>query len=210
MKYGYLKEACVESLEEALRAQELGADRVEYCARLDLDGLTPTIEEVNIALTHLKIPIMVMIRPREGDFQYSDAEFETMQVQIHAFKETGIQGVVLGITKDDKIDFERTKILSDLAGPKEVCFHKAIDTIGDPLEGIRSLNKIENITRILTSGKAKTAVQGISVLKEMLTIARKDLSIMPAGKITANNIEEIHAILGAQEYHGKKIVMRDY
>ncbi len=210
MKYGYLKEACVESLEEALRAQELGADRVEYCARLDLDGLTPTIEEVNIALTHLKIPIMVMIRPREGDFQYSDAEFETMQVQIQAFKETGIQGVVLGITKDDKIDFERTKILSDLAGPKEVCFHKAIDTIGDPLEGIRSLNKIENITRILTSGKAKTAVQGISVLKEMLTIARKDLSIMPAGKITANNIEEIHAILGAQEYHGKKIVMRDY
>lgn len=209
MSKTYLREACIESLEEAKAAERLGADRIEFCSRLDLDGLTPDLKEVELATKELAIPIMAMVRPREGNFEYSEAEFETMKKEITIFKQLGVQGVVFGILQEREIDVERTKILAQLAAPMEVCFHKAIDEVSDPLDAVRQLNQIPEITRILTSGQKATAIEGFDTLKAMMAIARKDLSIMPAGKVKGSNIQAIHNELKALEYHGRSILV-DY
>ncbi len=127
MSNTYLKEACIETLREAKVAEQLGADRLEYCSSLDLDGLTPLYEDIILAKKDISIPLMVMIRPRDGDFEYNEEEFEAMKSEIKAFKEIGVQGVVFGILVGKEIDINRTRILAELASPMEVCFHKAID-----------------------------------------------------------------------------------
>lgn len=203
----YTREACIQSLQEARIAQKLGADRLEYCSRLDLDGLSPSIGEIEQAVKVIQIPIMVMIRPREGNFEYSAREFDTMKKEIEAFKEYKIKGFVFGINKGNEIDAYRTSILANLCDPFEVCFHKAIDYTKDPIQSVQCLNEIAQIRRILTSGGASTAKEGIPILKEMMKVARNDLSIMPAGKIRASNIAELHLHLDAKEYHGRSILM---
>lgn len=203
----YLKEACVQTIEEAEVAQKLGADRLEYCSHLELDGLTPDIQDFESIFDSIHIPIMVMIRPRAGDFEYSDAEFEEMKSSIHEFKALNIAGFVFGIVKNDAIDFERTKILAEISFPFEICFHKAIDVVANPIDAIKKLNEIPQITRVLTSGKSKTAEKGAPIIKEMIKVARPTLSIMPAGKIKASNIEILHKKLKAKEYHGRSILM---
>lgn len=207
MSKSFLKEACIQTVQEARIAQKLGADRLEFCSRLDLDGLTPDFELVREASAFLKIPIMVMIRPREGDFQYSAQEFEQMKSEIQEFKKLKVQGFVFGITKEKAADIERTRILAELCAPYAVCFHKAIDVVEDPIKTVTDLSAIPEITRILTSGQADTAKNGIPILKEMIKAADGNLSIMPAGKVRASNIEELHEQLGAIEYHGRSIMM---
>ena len=202
-----IQEACVQSLEEALVAQKLGANRLEYCSHLELDGLTPDITQFPKILSQIKIPIMVMIRPRAGNFEYSNEEFEEMKASIGNFKNFNIKGFVFGIVKDQQLDFERTKILAEFAAPFDVCIHKAIDEVDDIIAAVKGLNEIPEVTRILSSGKAKTAQEGIPVLKEMLSVARSSLSIMPAGRVKASNIQHLHDEINAQEYHGRSIMM---
>lgn len=207
MTQGYLREACVSTIEEAVAAERLGADRLEFCAHLEVDGLTPDYDEVKILLKSVEIPVVVIIRPRAGNFEYTDLEFEQMKKDIIRFKSLGIKGIVLGILQGQSIDVERTKILAELASPLDVCFHKAIDDVEDPIFAIEQLNTIPEITRVLSSGTKATVEEGLDILKKMVSAARKDLSIMPGGKVKGSNIDLIHKNLQVQEYHGRSILM---
>lgn len=203
----YIKEACVEGLQQALNAETQGADRVELCARLDLDGLTPDIKTTEEVYRNLKVPVMVIVRPREGDFVYSDEEFLEMILSISACKEIGVEGVVFGITtKENKLDIVRIKLLTDISRPMKVTIHKAIDAIDNPMEALDELLNIDGISAVLSSGKGKTWQEGQNLIKEMVNKAGNAIEIIACGKVTNTNIHQAHAILQSKAYHGKLIV----
>ena len=201
-----IKEACVESFEKALEAQNNGADRIELCENLSVGGTTPSYGTVKICLEKLNIPIFPMIRARGGNFVYSKDEIEIMKEDIKIFKELGVKGVVLGcLTSDNKIDLELTKELVDLAYPMEVTFHKAIDEILNPLDYIDDLVNI-GIKRILTSGGKATALEGKDLINEMIKKSNGRLKIVVAGKVTKENLNGLSNLISADEFHGKLIV----
>ena len=201
-----IKEACVESFEKALEAQNNGANRIELCENLIVGGTTPSYGTVKICLEKLNISIFPMIRARGGNFIYSKDEMEIMKEDIKVFKELGVKGVVLGcLTSDNKIDLELTKELVDLAYPMEVTFHKAIDEISNPLDYIEDLVNI-GIKRILTSGGKATALEGKDLINEMIKKSNKRLKVVVAGKVTKENLNELSNLICANEFHGKLIV----
>ena len=201
-----IKEACVESFEKALEAQNNGADRIELCENLSVGGTTPSYGTVKICLEKLNIPIFPMIRARGGNFVYSKDEIKIMKEDIKIFKELGVKGVVLGcLTSDNKIDLELTKKLVNLAYPMEVTFHKAIDEIQNPLDYIDNLINI-GIKRILTSGGKATALEGKDLINEMIKKSNGRLKIVVAGKVTKENLNGLSNLISANEFHGKLIV----
>ncbi|WP_338971908.1 copper homeostasis protein CutC [Fusobacterium nucleatum] len=201
-----IKEACVESFEKALEAQNNGANRIELCENLAVGGTTPSYGTVKVCLEKLDIPIFPMIRARGGNFIYSKDEIEIMKEDIKIFKELGVKGVVLGcLTSNNKIDLELTKELVDLAYPMEVTFHKAIDEIQNPLDYIDDLVNI-GIKRILTSGGKATALEGKDLINEMIKKSNGRLKIVVAGKVTKENLNELSNLISANEFHGKLIV----
>ena len=201
-----IKEACVESFEKSLEAQNNGANRIELCENLAVGGTTPSYGTVKICLEKLDIPIFPMIRARGGNFIYSKEEIEIMKEDIKAFKDLGVKGVVFGfLTSDNKIDLELTKELVDLAYPMEVTFHKAIDEIVNPLDYIDDLVNI-GIKRILTSGGKATALEGKDLINEMIKKSNKRLKVVVAGKVTKENLNELSNLICANEFHGKLIV----
>ena len=201
-----IKEACVESFEKALEAQNNGADRIELCENLSVGGTTPSYGTVKICLEKLNIPIFPMIRARGGNFVYSKDEIEIMKEDIKVFKDLGVKGVVLGcLTSDNKIDLELTKTLVNLAYPMEITFHKAIDEISNPLDYIDDLVNI-GIKRILTSGGKATALEGKDLINEMIKKSNGRLKIVVAGKVTKENLNELSNLISADEFHGKLIV----
>jgi len=202
-----LLEACVDLLSQALRAEQQGAHRIELCADLSVGGLTPSRELIKSAQAQLSIPIMVMIRPRAGDFCYSAEEIEQMLASIAFCKTVGVAGVVFGITDaDNNLDISAIAQLTAAAAPLLVTIHKAIDTVNDPLQDLEKLLSINGIQRVLTSGAAETAEAGQATLRQMLAVADDRITILAAGKVTKDNLAHLHAKIGAQEYHGRKIV----
>ncbi len=202
-----IKEACVETLEEALRAEQLGADRIELCSDLASDGLTPSVKLMQETISAVKIPVMVMIRPRAGNFIYSDKEITQMKYDMDAAKKAGAAGLVFGLlTSDNKIDMENTRLLAEYAKPLPVTFHKAIDELKNPVEGVIQLMTIENIKRILTSGGKPTAFEGRETIQEMIKTVGDKIIILVAGKVLDSNVGEIQKLTGARELHGRKIV----
>lgn len=202
-----IKEACVETLEEAILAEKLGANRIELCSDLANDGLTPSFDLMKKTCSELKIPVMVMIRPRAGNFIYSGDEIVHMKTDIDLGKKAGAAGIVLGLlTPENKIDVKNTRILAEYAKPIPVTFHKAIDELDDQTEGVNQLLKIENVKRILTSGGMPTALEGQETIRKMIKVAGDKITILVAGKVLDSNIEEIQKITGAQELHGRRIV----
>ena len=201
-----IKEACVESFEKALEAQNHGANRIELCENLAVGGTTPSYGTVKICLEKLNIPIFPMVRARGGNFNYSKDEIEIMKEDIKLFKKIGVKGIVLGcLTNDNKIDLETTKELVDLAYPMEVTFHKAIDEISNPLDYIDALIDI-GIKRILTSGGKATALEGKDLINDMIRKSNKKLKIVVAGKVTKENLSELSSLISSDEFHGKQIV----
>ena len=198
-----VKEACVDSLERAILAENNGADRIELCSRLDLDGLSPTPDLIKSTCKSLKIPIMVMVRLRGGNFMYTDEELDEMIQYVKQIKFYSISGFVFGaLTKENWPDINVTKQIVDAAGDLDVTFHKAIDATPDPVESSKMLGQT-GITRILTSGRKDTAEDGIEVINNM---AAGDINILAAGKITSNNLPLLQEKLNVTEFHGKKIV----
>ncbi|WP_319482296.1 copper homeostasis protein CutC [uncultured Draconibacterium sp.] len=202
-----IKEACVESFLEARLAQDKGANRIELCSDLANDGLTPDFEILKKACSELDIPVMVMARPRAGNFVHSAEEIEAMKAAIDQAKEAGAAGVVFGLlTPNNKIDEANTRLLAEYAKPLPVTFHKAIDEMDDPEEGVRILKTIPNIKRILSSGGKATALEGQEVIRNMIAEAEGKIIILVAGKVTIDNVSEIQQITGTTELHGRKIV----
>lgn len=202
-----IKEACVESFEEAVIAEKRGANRIELCSDLANDGLFPTFELMQKTISNLKIPVMTMIRPRAGNFVYSDDEINEMKSEIDLAKKAGATGVVFGLlTSDNKIDIKNTKVLAEYAKPLPVTFHKAIDELENPVDGVNDLLQIENIKRILTSGGNPTALEGQETIRKMIKTAGDKIIILVAGKVLDSNVEEIQQKTGANELHGRRII----
>jgi copper homeostasis protein len=184
-----------------MAAQEGGAARVELCSDLAAGGTTPAAGMIEVVRKHVAIAVHVMIRPRSGDFTYSDREFEVMKGEIAAAKERGADGVVFGILRsDNSLDSERTRILEGLARPLAVTFHRAIDIIPDPLRAISDLVAL-GVDRILTSGQAKTAIEGIPLLKRAIELAAGHVVVMPGAGITPANVRHLLMETGAREIH---------
>ncbi len=204
----YRFEVAVDSLESALIAQKCGADRVEFCADLGSGGITPSLGAVQLALERLQIPIHVMIRPRRGDFLYTDAEFEAMRRDIELVKSAGAHGVVFGILlADGGVDIERTSTLVETARPLSVTFHRAFDMCRDPRAALSQLIDM-GVDTLLTSGQAETAAEGIPLIAELVARAAGKIEIMPGAGINPGNIGRIAEATGAQTFHfsGKQMV----
>lgn len=201
-----IKEACVESLIDALEAEKRGANRIELCDNLSQGGTTPSYGTIKIALSTLKIPVFPIIRPRGGNFCYTPAEIEVIKEDIKVCKSLGAKGIVLGVlTEDKKIDFKTLGELMKLAKPMEVTFHKAIDELEDPTLVIDELINL-GVKRILSSGTKPTALEGKDMLNKMIEKAGNRLTIVVAGKVTKENLPEISSLIPSKEYHGKIIV----
>jgi len=198
---GILIEACVNSVESALEAQKGGALRVELCDNLMEGGTTPSMGSIKWAREKLSIGLNVIIRPRGGDFCYSDLEYDIMIQDIKTAREIGADGVVIGILAiDGTIDLQRTKYLVDLARPMSVTFHRAFDMTADPFMALEDLKRL-GVDRILTSGQRQSAMVGRALLKELVVAAGNDIVIMPGVDIDAANIRQLAAETGAREFH---------
>ena len=192
-------EVCAESYEYAMKAEKAGADRIELCRDLYLDGLSPDYESAKRTIDSLNIPVFILIRPREGDFVYSNKEFELMKIDIAKFKEMGCKGIVSGVLNDDNsIDIKRTKELIELSEPLEFTFHRAFDVVSDPLNEIEKLIEL-GVERVLTSGQKNKAIEGMELLKELKNISKNRVKIMPGSGITKLNFKEFK---GFNEIHG--------
>ena len=203
----FLLEACVENLDQALLAERKNADRIELCGRLDLGGITPSREMIISSVKQLSIPAKIMIRPRGGNFIYSRPEVELMMSDIIFCKKNGIGEIVLGaLTDKGEVDLPLIRILSSLADPMKVTFHKAIDDVNDYMRSLEELSSLKRIESVLTSGTGKNAILGKPLLNRAIEMFSGTLSIIAAGSITNENLEKVHSELGAKEYHGKRIV----
>jgi copper homeostasis protein len=178
-------EACVNSAVSAIEAQKGGVGRVELCENLHDGGTTPSAGSIFLARKNLQIGLFVMIRPRGGDFLYSDDEFEIMKEDIRVAKNLGADGVVFGILlPDGSIDTSRMKILIDLARPMGISCHRAFDMTADPYMAMEHLIDL-GIDRILTSGQQPTAPEGAGLIRELIVRANERIIIMPGcGKRT--------------------------
>jgi len=201
-----VKEACVGNINEALKAEQLGADRIELCENLEVGGTTPSAGTIIIAKKMLQIPIMVLIRPRGGNFLYSPHEIEVMKQDIELCKKIGVQGVVIGALHADKsINIELLNALVKLAKPMEITFHKAIDETTNIQAEFSKLLKVD-VDRVLTSGGKETALEGRIIINELARISNGKIKIIAAGKILKTNLSRHQELIHADEFHGKKIV----
>ena len=202
-----IKEVCVDSLEDAIKAEKNGANRIELCGRLDLDGLTPSRDLISNAFSILKIPIRVMIRPKHPSFEYSEEEINTMIDDIKFCKSLGVDGVVFGCL-DENSNFQMDQInrLSIIAKPLNVIIHKAIDYTNSVLDSLSLISKNSNINGVLTSGGERFAINAVETLKKMLVLVPDKFEIIIAGGITFENFESLHALSNGKFYHGKKII----
>ncbi|MEN8120832.1 MAG: copper homeostasis protein CutC [Bacteroidota bacterium] len=196
------------SVQWAIDAQKAGANRVELCDNIYEGGTTPSLASIELARKHLDIELYVIIRPRGGDFLYSDIEFETMKRDIELAKNAGVDGLVFGILNiDGSIDAKRTKELVELSKPKKVTFHRAFDVAKDPFKALEDIISC-GCDRILTSGQKNIAPYALPLLSELVKKAGNRISIMPGSGVNENNILKIKDETGAQEFHlsGKKTV----
>ncbi|HUE55168.1 MAG TPA: copper homeostasis protein CutC [Candidatus Udaeobacter sp.] len=194
-------EISVETVEGAAAAERGGADRIELCGNLPVGGVTPDALLMRSVREMVRIPIFAMIRPRAGDFVYSDAEFAEMKREIAIVKELSLDGVVLGILKMGRcVDVERTRELVEFARPLPVTFHRAFDEITELPEAVENVIQT-GAKRILTSGGAKGALEGATVLFELIEAAGERIIIVPGAGISASNIRQIALRTRAREFH---------
>jgi copper homeostasis protein len=194
-------EVCAGSLHSAIAAQSGGAHRIELCDNLNEGGTTPSPGVIIQAVTMLSIPVFVLIRPRAGDFLYSDEELRAMKEDVLFCKEHGAKGIVAGVLcADGSVDIDRMAELAALARPMQVTFHRAFDRAADPFIALEDIIKL-GIDRILTSGQAVTAVEGAELLSSLIKKAGNRVVIMPGSGITENNVVDLVKKTGAKEVH---------
>ncbi|QBZ97526.1 copper homeostasis protein CutC [Flavobacterium sangjuense] len=199
-----LEIACF-NLNSALIAQENRADRVELCDGFEVGGTTPSIEIVKQARENLTIDLYIMIRPRGGNFIYSEAEFEQMQSDILTLKALKVDGFVFGILKkNNAVNLEQNKILVDLAKPFPCTFHRAFDEVQNPFEALEQVINC-GFKTILTSGQAKNVKEGMDRLTELVAKANSRITIMPGGGLRSSNIGMIQENTKATFYHSSAI-----
>ena len=191
----------MESDDAAMAAERGGADRIEICRDSKVGGVTPAGILMMGTRANVQLPIFAMIRPRAGDFVYSDEEFAAMKKSVKHAKQFQLDGVVLGIlTADFRVDVARTQELVALAAPAPVTFHRAFDECVDLRKSLEGVIKT-GATRLLTSGGKQTAPEALETIAELVRIAGERLTVMPGSGIHAGNIREAAQKTGAREFH---------
>lgn len=197
----YIFEICANSAESVVQAQLGGAQRVELCAGIPEGGTTPSYGEIKAALKYTAIDVNVIIRPRAGDFLYTERELEIMEYDIDVIRESGIHGVVFGcLTADGEIDTAAMKRLMKHCKGLSVTFHRAFDVCRQPRLALEQIINL-GCDRILTSGQQPNAQQGIPLIRELVEQAGHRIVIMPGCGINETNIGQIAAETGAREFH---------
>jgi copper homeostasis protein len=196
-----IAEICIDSAEGAIAAADAGADRVELCANLLEGGTTPSLGLMETTIARAKLPVQVMIRPRGGDFLYSDVEIAIMLRDIAAAKAARAGGVVFGcLTADGRVDARLTGKLIAAARPLSVTFHRAVDVARDPVEALQALINL-GVDRVLTSGQEPSVLEGAPLIRRLIELAAGRLIVMPGGGITARNVARCVKETGASEIH---------
>ena len=202
-----IKEVCVDNIKDAINAVKLGADRIEFCSKLDEDGLTPKTEDLISIKKIVSCPIRVMVRPHSRSFVYGEQDLDEMKKTINLCKQHNFDGVVFGcLNANMELDIKKIKYLTDLSKPLKVIIHKAIDLTLSPINSLKQLIEIKQINGVLSSGGADNAELGLDNLKKMIAISPPEFEIISAGKITNENINHLHEKIQGKFYHGKKIV----
>lgn len=197
----YKFEICANSVASCIAAQEGGADRVELCAGIPEGGTTPSYGMIKSARENISIALNVIIRPRGGDFLYSEQELQEMLYDIHSAKELGADGLVFGcLTPEGSIDMKAMKPLMEAAGETPVTFHRAFDHSADQLQALEDIISL-GCARILTSGCRQTALEGAGLLAQLVEKAGDRIIIMPGCGVKESNIAEIARLSGAREFH---------
>jgi copper homeostasis protein len=197
----FVLEICVDSVESATIAEAAGAGRIELCSSLTEGGVTPSAGLIEAVRSNISIDLNVIIRPRGGDFLYSDNEFSVMRRDIERAGEAGADGIVTGIlNRDGSVDTDRIALLVEYAAPMKVTFHRAFDMCRDHFRALEEIIAT-GATSILTSGQARTAIEGAKVIKGLIASAGERIKIMPGGGIDEYNIALLASTTGAGEYH---------
>jgi copper homeostasis protein len=200
-------EACVETLAEAITAAQRGADQLELCSDLAQDGLTPSLALTRKVLSAVAIPIKVMIRPRGGNFIFCPEELGSMWDNVMEFRKIGIQHFVIGIaTPENELDISAIQALCAAFPEAAFTLHKVIDYVVDPLSAIPAINQIPNLTSILTSGGAATALEGAAQIMAIQTALHPSKHLIAAGKITQENLALVQSKIEVPAYHGRRIL----
>ena len=196
-----LVEVCVEGIDGARVAEAAGADRVELCASLLEGGLTPSLATIELAMAGADIPVFAMIRPRGGDFLYSEQEFACMLADVRTCRRCGVPGVVFGcLTADGEIDEARMIALVEAADGMSTTCHRAFDMARNLDEAMDTLIRC-GIDRVLTSGGCETALEGTARLRHLVDRAAGRIKVMACGGLDAGNIAQVRDETGAPELH---------
>lgn len=202
----WIKEACVGSFTESTQAVNKGAMRLELCDNLSEGGTTPSYGTLVQVHKSLHVPVLVMIRPRGGNFVYSPEEIEIMKADIEICKQIGVYGVVFGaLTVENTLDIELLKKLMACAKPMQTTFHMAFDYLEEPLKNLETIIEL-GFDRILTKGSKTNALDGVDRLKALVNHANGRIGIVVGGGVTELNYEDLAKKTGATEFHGTKIV----
>lgn len=203
----YQIEVCVDNIEDAINAEKNGADQIELCARLDLDGLMPNKTLLDQAFDKLSVPIKPMLRLRGGDFVYNRQEKDALLNSLEILLNFNCKSIVFGaLTQKGTVDTAFLEEITSYLGDQVICFHKAIDYTIDILEACSILSSFEKVTEVLSSGAAQTAIEGHTMLNKMNRALRTDQNLIAAGKILPENLSELHNLVNLEYYHGRKII----
>jgi len=197
-------EVCANSTQSAIEGQKGGAVRIELCDNLSEGGTTPSLSQIDLSRQLIDIQLNILIRPREGDFLYSNLEFEIMKQDIHFCGKAKCDGVVFGIlNRDGSVDVERNSELVNIARQynMSITFHRAFDRCADIFKSLEDVIDL-GCHRILTSGGKKTALEGKEIIRELIDASGDRIIIMPGGGITETNISELVKATSLKEFHG--------
>lgn len=201
-----LIEVCVDRPERLLEAQEGGAQRIELCSRLDLDGLSPGPDWLEEALARACVPLVVMVRPSPGPFQVGPEDLAVMLDEVRGLRSRAVAGVVLGaITADGRIDREAVGRLVEAAGDLPVVFHRAFDRTADPLGALEDLVDL-GVRRVLTSGGAASAWQGRAMLRALVERAAGRIEVLAGGGVRDDHLADLLAATGVEQVHASVLL----
>ncbi|MDD2550351.1 MAG: copper homeostasis protein CutC [Bacteroidales bacterium] len=202
-------EICCFTAHSALRAAQAGAHRIELCDNIAEGGTTPSYATIDYAVRGLQIPVNVIVRPRGGDFLYSDMEYHLIKEDIAQIKKLGANGIVIGfLTPEGEIDVDRTAEVVKLAAPMDITFHRAFDMCINPFIALEQLKKLK-INRILTSGGYPNAEKGAHVLAKLVHKANGKIVVMPGSGINDKNLKKLIHLTQANEYHSSAKIYVD-
>lgn len=198
---GYTLECCVDSVESAIAAKKGGADRIELCSALVIGGLSPSQALYRKIREQVDLPIRVLLRPRFGDFCYTDFEHEIIKEEIRSFRKLGADGIVIGTMKPDgTLNVEQMKELIEEAKGMSVTLHRAFDMCKNPFMALEEARKL-GINTILTSGQKNTCIDGVELLKELVEKAQGETEILVGGGVDASVLPMLAEKTKAKAYH---------